>query len=150
MSLSWKSNFISTEFRIFRGKVIAGILRTSSWKNEGYGELDGNLLRFKTKGFLQKITEIRDIEGEKVLGQIQFHFMSSSATITYDHIDYNWKFASWSMRKWNVSNGNAHAAFKKTGFWQKEGEIEDQEIPPAVILASLYAHIHFRKVAAAA
>ena len=40
-ALSWKANFNGTEYRIFRGKVIAGLLKTSNWKNSGHGELDG-------------------------------------------------------------------------------------------------------------
>jgi hypothetical protein len=150
MSLSWKSNFASTEFRIFRGRVIAGLLKATTWKNEAYGELDGNLLRFKTKGFFQKNTEIRDIEGARLLGSIQFHYFRRSATITYNDLEYHWQFLPWSARKWQVKKGEDYAVFKQTGFWQKTGEIDNEGIPAPIVLVSLYVHIHYRKLSAAA
>ncbi|MCE6990731.1 hypothetical protein [Dyadobacter sp. CY323] len=149
MSLTWKSNFSGTEHRIFRGKIIAGLLKTSTWKNEGYGELNGHLVRFKTKGFLQKKTDIQSIDGDKILGNIEFHFLKSAATITYNDISYEWKFEPWSRRKWFVANNGTRADFKLSGFWQKTGEVQNEDIPAAVLLASLYTFIYFQKTSAA-
>jgi hypothetical protein len=149
MTLSWKSNLSGTEYRIFRGKVIAGLLKTSNWKNEAYGELNGYLLRFKTKGLLQKRAEILSIEGDRILGNIEFHLLKSTATIHYDGISYEWKFRPWSRRKWFVANNGTHSEFRLTGFWQKSGEVESDDVPAAILLASLYTFIYFQKTSAA-
>jgi hypothetical protein len=147
-ALSWKSNFNETECRIFRGKVIAGIVKISFWKSDGYGELDGHMLRFTTKGFFDRRTEIRDIEGTKVLGSIDYNLWTSSASIDYNEIRYKWKFGSWARRKWIVSGEGKEAVFESSGFWRREGRIINEDIPPPVILASLFVQAYFRKLSA--
>lgn len=147
-ALSWKSNFNETECRIFRGKVIAGILKTSLWKYDGRGELDGYMLRFKTKGFLQRHTEIRDIEGTRVLGSIEYNLLGSSAWIVYDNIRYKWKFESWTRRKWLVKTEEDEALFEPSGFWKREGQVTNEAIPAPVILASFFVQAYFRKISA--
>lgn len=149
-ALSWKSSFSGTECRIFRGKVIAGLLKTSAWKNEGYGELDGHMLKFKTKGFFQKQTEILDIEGVQVLGNIEYNLFKNSAWITYEGSRFKWQYDSWLRSKWSVSAEPAVASFSLKGFWKNEGEVSIEDIPPAVILASFFVKVYFNKVAAAA
>lgn len=148
-ALSWKSNFTETECRIFRGKVIAGILKTTLWKYDGRGELDGYMLRFRTKGFFQRKTQILDIEGEKVLGDIDYNLLGSSAWITYDEIRYKWRFESWVRRKWVVGNSEFEARFEPIGFWRREGRVINEDIPPPVILASFFVQAYFRKISAA-
>lgn len=148
-ALSWKSNFTETECRIFRGKVIAGILKISSWKYDGHGELDGYMLTFRTKGFFTRHTEIRDIEGTKVLGGIDYNFLGNTAWITYDGMTFKWKFESWTRRKWVVGNNESEAVFEPNGFWKKEGHVANEDIPPPVILASFFVQAYFRKISAA-
>nr|WP_295929228.1 hypothetical protein [uncultured Dyadobacter sp.] len=148
-ALSWKSNFNETECRIFRGKVIAGILKTSVWKYDGHGELDGYMLRFKTKGFFKRHTEIRDIEGSSILGGIDYNLLGTSARITYNEMHYHWKFESWTRRKWLVGNGEEEAVFEPTGFWKREGRFTNDEIPPPIILAAFFVQAYFRKISAA-
>jgi hypothetical protein len=149
MSLICKSNFTGTECRIFRGKLIAGILKTSSWNEEGYGELDGNMLRFRSQGFWKKTIDITDIEGQKVLGQMQFRYLKGTATITYSGQNFKWQFDSWTMRNWTVKNEEGSAGFKSTSWWKPDGELANEGVPAAVLLASLYVANHFRKIAAA-
>jgi hypothetical protein len=147
--LTWKSSFTEKETHIFRGKLIVGLLKTNAWKSEAHAELDGYLLRFKDKGFFKRITEIQDIEGNKIFGEIKYSGWGRSATITYEEVAYEWKYKSWIDRSWHVQRGEDKAEFKLTHFWGKKGEIENENIPPAVILAALYARLHFKKVAAA-
>jgi len=103
MSLTWKSNFTGTEYRIFRGKVIAGLLKRHLWKEQGYGEFDGNMLRLKSKGFWKITTQILDIEGRQVLGEIKYHPLKGTATISYRDIDYKWQHKSWLRGTWYVT-----------------------------------------------
>lgn len=147
-ALSWKSNFNETECRIFRGKVIAGILKTSLWKYDGRGELDGHMLTFRTKGFFQRHTEIRDINSSQVLGTIDYNLFKSTARIVYAGARYQWHFDSWLRRKWLVSDGETEAHFEPTGFWKREGRVVNEDIPPPVILASFFVQAYFRKIMA--
>jgi len=148
-ALSWKSNFTETECRIFRGKVIAGILKTTLWKYDGRGELDGHMLTFKSKGLFSSHTEIRDIEGQRVLGDIDCNVFRSKASITFDGISYDWRFESWLRGKWVVSNGESKARFEPVGFWKREGNVINEDIPPPVILASFFVQALFHKISSA-
>jgi hypothetical protein len=149
MSLTWQSNFGHTEFRIFRGKVIAGLLRTSLWKDDGYGELDGYMLRFRTTGFWKRKTELLDIEGSQVLGTIEYNVMRSRASITYGGETYYWKYASWTKRSWSVEFADGSAVFNSIGFWGNKGEIVTEQIAGAVVLSALFVHRHFARMTAA-
>ncbi|MCF2491667.1 hypothetical protein [Dyadobacter sp. CY347] len=150
MSLSWKSNLSGTECRIFRGKLIVGILKTNFWKSTGYGELNGHLLRFKNEGLLNTITKILDIDGAKVLGEIKYNIWNGSATITYEDELYEWKYESWTRKKWFVKTGEEATEFTLTSFWKDEGTLDNESVSPAVILAALYVSSHLRTIMSAA
>ncbi|SKC19324.1 hypothetical protein [Dyadobacter psychrophilus] len=149
MSLSWKSNISGTECRIFRGKVIVGLLKTSLWKDAGYGELNGYLLRFTTDGILKRVTKILDIDGQKELGQIRYNLWKGSAVISYENEQYEWKFESWTRRKWSVRHSEDVAEFSLTSFWKNEGVVEEESISGAVVLSALFANAYLRKISAA-
>jgi len=150
MSLSWKSNISGTECRIFRGKLIVGILKTNFWKSTGYGELNGYLLRFKNEGLLNTVTKILDIDGTKVLGEIKYNVWNGSAKITYEDERYDWKYESWTRKKWFVKNLEDATEFTLTSFWKDEGTVDNESVSPAVILAALYVSSHLRTIMSAA
>lgn len=102
MALTWKTSFSGKECRIFRDKLIVGILKTSIWKGDAYGELNGYMLLFKPLGFWKRSTQILDIEGKKVLGKIEYNWWKSSAVITYEEVTYEWKYLSWNRKRWDV------------------------------------------------
>lgn len=149
MTLQWKSSMSGNEIRIFRGKLISGLLKRSTWKNEGYGELNGFMVRFKTKGFWKPVTHIFDIEGEKELGTIQYKTWKNTATITYENQSYEWQFDSWMRKKWHIRQNDNRAGFTKTSVWKNEGTIEIEDISPAIVLAGLFIYGYFWKIAAA-
>ena len=150
MALTWKTSFSGKEYRIFRGKLIVGILKTSMWKEDAYGELNGYMLLFKPLGFWKKTTQILDIEGKRELGKIEYNWWKSSAVITYEEVLYEWKYQSWSRKSWDVKGPEESAGFSLSGFWRNEGNIEYEDMPGAIILAALYVQSYFSKVAAAA
>lgn len=149
MTLQWKSSMSGNEIRILRGKLISGLLKRSSWKNEGYGELNGFMVRFKTKGFWKPVTQILDIEGEKELGSIQYNSWKGSATITYDNKTYSWKFDSLMRESWQIGHEDDFVKFSKPNIWQNKGNLEMENISPAVVLAGLFVYGYFWKMAAA-
>jgi len=148
MQLIWKSTFRGNESRIFRGKVLAGLLKISSWKDNAYGELDGHMLRFKTHGFWKRYTQILSIEGDKEIGRIDYNMWKSTASITYQEFEYQWKFASWKRNKWSVINSEVAAYFTKTSLWKNEGEIELDHIPSSIVLIGLFVSKYFERISA--
>ena len=150
MALTWKASFSGKEYRIFRGKLIVGLLKTSMWKGDAYGELNGYMLLFKPLGFWKKTTQILDIEGKKELGRIEYNWWKNSAVITYEDMMYEWKYQSWSHKSWDVKGPEESVNFLLSSLWRNEGNIEYEDTPGAVILAALYVQSHFSKVTSAA
>ena len=150
MTLAWKSSWVGKECRIFRGKIIVGLLKTSAWKTDAYGELNGHLLTFKPKGFWKSETKILDIEGKNELGKIEYNFWKSTALITYQQISYEWKFNSWKRMDWEVKGAEETARFVKKSMWNNEGTIEYESTPAPIILAAMYVQVHFIRMTAAA
>jgi hypothetical protein len=74
---------------------------------------------------------------------------SLTARITYDWMSFKWKFVSWTRRKWVVGNNESEALFEPAGFWKREGRITNEDIPPPVILASLFVKAYFNKISGA-
>ena len=138
-----------SECRIFRGKLIVGILKTNFWKNSGYGELNGYLLKFKNVGLFNTITKILDIDGTKQLGEIKYNFWKGSATIAYEDELYEWKFESWTRKKWTVQHSEEVTEFELLSFWKNDGEVQNESVSPAVILAALYVNYYLRTISAA-
>lgn len=149
MNLKWESTFSGNETRIFRGKLIVGLLKRSTWKDDAQAELNGHMVRFKTKGFWKPSTKILDIEGTKELGQIEYNSWKSTAVITYEDQTYEWAFDSWMWKAWHIKNSEGQAVYLKTNIWKNKGDVEAENISPAVILAGLFVYSYFQKMAAA-
>lgn len=150
MTLQWTSTMIGKETRIFRGKLIVGLLKRSLWKDDAYGELDGYMVRFKTTGFWKRKTAILDIEGVKQLGHIEYNFWKTSAVITYEERFCSWTFDSWMRKSWKIVGGQDQAIYSKPSVWKNKGDIEVDNMSPVMILAGLFVYGYFQKAAAAA
>jgi len=150
MTLTWKTSWTGKECRIFRDKIIVGLLKTSVMRGDAYGELHGHLLVFKPISFWKTGTRILDIEGKTELGKIDYNWWKSTAVITYQDLVYEWNYESWTRKKWMVKSADNAAHFVRKGFWQSEGTIEYEDIPAPVILAAIYVQNYFMIMAASA
>lgn len=150
MTLTWTTSLGGREYRIFRGKLIAGLFKTSVWKGDGYGELNGYMITFKPKGFWQSETIIFDIEGKRELGNITYKFWKQRAEIRYEGEVYYFRYTSWTHQSWEVTKDNDFANFKSTGFWKNKGDVYSEGLSGAVVLSAFYAHQHFTRINAAA
>lgn len=150
MSLRWQSSSGGNEIRIFRDRIVAGILKISLWKGDAYGELNGYMLRFKNKGFWKNDTRILDIEGTKESGSISYNFWKGTASIIFEGERYLWQYRSWWKGSWRVSRGEEVIDFTTTGFWKSEGVVEMEGLSPALVLTGLFIQSHFARMAASA
>lgn len=150
MALNWKTSWTGKECRIFREKLIVGLLKTKMWNGIAHGELFGHMLAFKPEGFFRRSTEILDINQTIVLGKIEYNWWKSSATITYQNQVFNWKFNSWTRKSWVVSSNATSGYFKRTSVWKNEGTIEQEDLPAPIVLAALYVQAHFLRMTGAA
>jgi hypothetical protein len=138
MIVTWKTSSWSTQYHIFRDRIITGILKKQAWTRQGYGEFNGAMLRFRSTGFLNSGTVITDIEGERELGTIVFDRWRSTASVIYQGHMYAWKYESWKRNAWMISDQDDFAKYKITNFWKGEGVIEIEGLPPALVLIGLF------------
>ena len=151
MSITWKSKGMRKEYRIFRDKIIVGILKKEAWKRKAYGEYNGAMLQFSPKGFWNTGTIISDIEGNKQLGSIEYGGWKSTATVTFQDQNFEWKYTSgWKRNEWTISGGNNFATYKVTSIWKGEGAIETEGVSAALVLIGLFIHDHFETMTTAA
>ena len=150
MGLSWKSSLGGTEIRIFNGKQIVGIIKSELIKTAAYGELYGSMLRFKSKGFWKKHTQILDIEGQKQLGEIQYNLLKGTAEISFEDHSYEWSYDNWFRKSWQIKNSIESSSFVKTSVWKNEGDIENDDLPRPVLLIGLYINTVFQNLSAGA
>lgn len=149
-SITWKSNGMRQEYRIFRNKIIIGLLKKETWKRAAYGEYNGAMLRFKPKGFWNTETLIYDIEGNNQLGSIEYNSWKSIATVTFQDQTFECRYESaWKRNKWTITNGNDSANYIVTSIWKGEGEIEAEGVHPGIVLIGLFIHDHFETMTAA-
>ncbi len=135
---------LAREFRLFNGKQIIGILKNDFWNRKAYGEFKGFLVRFEHQGLGKKQARILDIEGEKVLGSIEFNSSPRAATISYDGEYFSWSPLKGKPRgSWLVGNEEEASKYLAKGSIGSQGEITDAYLPPIVLLAGLYIRGYF-------
>ena len=150
MSLRWEASVTGGEFRIFREKIIAGILKVSLVKGDAYGELNGFMLRFKNKGFWNRTTQILDIEGVRELGGISYNFWKGTAVVDYEDKTYHWQYKTWRRQKWQLLDGNEVIGYESTSLWKGTGNIDNAYLSPALVLTGLFIHSHFVRMTSTA
>ncbi len=137
---------LAREYRLFNGKQIIGILKNDFWNRKAYGEFKGFLVRFESAGFGKKEARILDIEGVKVLGNIEFKTSPRAASVTYEGENFGWNTLKEKPRgSWTVGNEEEESRYLAEGSVGSRGKITDAYLPPVVLLAGLYVRGYFLK-----
>ena len=137
---------LAREYRLFNGKQIIGILKNDFWNRKAYGEFKGFLVRFESQGFGKKEARILDIEGEKVLGSIEFKTSPRAAVIAYEGENFDWSILKEKPRgSWMVGNEVEESQYLAEDTMGSKGTITDAYLPPVVLLAGLYIRGYFLK-----
>ncbi len=137
---------LASEYRLFNGKQIVGLLKNNFLNRKAYGELHGFLVRFEKKGFGNKTARILDIEGEKVLGTLNFGSSPRSVAMDYEGERFAWSLSQKKPRgSWSVVGTEETAEYRAEDGTGSKGSIKDAYLPPVVLLAGFYAHGYFFK-----
>lgn len=144
MNLSWKMLGLAREYRLFNEKQIVGLLKNNVWTSQAYGEFKGHLMRFEKDSKRRHWVSILEIEGEQVLGTIEFGLFPRTATIRHEGETYTWR----SLKKkgkssWAVGNAEEENQYQASGWIGSQGIIAEGYLPAVVTMAGLYIHGYF-------
>lgn len=132
------------EVRLYRGKLIIGMLRHKSYKQDAYGEFLGTMLRFRRKGFFDKYVTLLDIEGNRSLGSIHFQEWGKKVVIEYMDKVYE-GYLDNAAKEWVIDNPEeGELAFRCPSSKSNEVEFELNYMEPAVVLATFYVRRQYR------
>jgi hypothetical protein len=149
MTVTWKTTGWAQQYRIFRDKIIVGILKKEGWKGEVLGEYNGAMLRFRPTGFWKTGTVISDVEGTRELGMIEYDTWKSIGKVTFQDKEYEWKYESWKQNKWSISHEEEFAKYAVTNVWRGEGSIDIEGIAPELVIIGLFIDDHYKMLGAA-
>lgn len=139
MTIHWKTAHSGTTFHLFRGKLVAGLLKLNFRRTSGYGELQGHLVRFETSGLWNPKTRILTIDGNRELGFITYTRWKYNAQIVLEGQTFLWKKQDWMWRSWIIQEGTDLILFQQEGLWKKQGTITGSgSESPVLLLAGLY------------
>jgi hypothetical protein len=104
--LFWEKGIFEGTYKIYSEKKLVGKLKENPWTGSAIGELNGKKYSFKTKGFLNKETQIVDLEKNLVVGKITHDSLMSKAMIEYSGKVANWRFNSAWNTNWSAVDSN--------------------------------------------
>lgn len=123
--------------RIYRNKLIIGMLNKSPFKQDAYGEFLGTMLRFSGTRFFNTKIRILDIEGTKIVGEIRFKNWFKEVTVTYQNQAYPGRLSDDSGR-WLIEDQGQEIRFESPSLSETTSIFEQNNMNPAVVLATLY------------
>jgi|SRR6056297_108856 len=143
--MKWKSNFFSSNYRIFEDEEKIGYLKEKAFRNTAKAKLKEAGLKFQKKGFFKDETEIRDLETGDKRGQILYNGWGSKAQFMLNGQNYELKYTNIWNTKWTVydESGEAIINYKSSTF---SGNIETDKTDEALILAGLYIHNYYVQI----
>jgi hypothetical protein len=146
MTIRWQTIGIAREYRLFQEKQIVGLLKNNFWNRQAYGELRGHLMRIVVHRYGKRHARILDIEGQQLLGTIEFHFSPRSATIYHDNQRYHWTRADKKTPSgWSIYLEAEKTEYDSADFLSTEGTITTPYLHPVVMLTGLFVQGYFLK-----
>jgi|SRR6056297_7070 len=138
---TWKKKFFSETYRIFdKGKQI-GTFRNRPFSQTSDAEINGKQYRFKTKGFFQQHTEIRDDKDGTLIGEIRYGSWRTRATISLQNKTYKWKYDNIWSSKWSLTDGSSvHLNYAGSS---TSGRVESNTDDDLLLLLGLYVMNYF-------
>jgi len=145
-TLNWKKPLLSCSFKLFSNQIEVGQLKDSEFSRSAFGSLNGQNLKFTSKGHLHPRTEIRDMESNEVVGRISYNVWYPKAQIEYKGQIAFWKFSNHWGNKWGLFNSQGlKLSFKGHSY---KGSIKLNEANDAMVLAGLYVSNYYWRLTA--
>ncbi len=134
---------LTGEARIYRGKLIVGMLKNTFVNQDAYGEFLGTMLRFRKKKFLSKKVSVLDIEGKKEVGEILFADWGRKVTVQYNNKMYLGELSGKSGQ-WCMEDKEEDIVFESPSVSVKKGMFEQNYMNPAIVLATVYIRAYYK------
>ena len=145
VEINWKKNFFAEVYKINAyGKQI-GELKDKTFSKTATAVLNDRHYSFRTTGFFQQHTEIRDEAANKVIGEITYGTSLTKATININGEVTHWKYTNTWNTKWRVFNDRG-VEINYRGSAQN-GTISSNTEDPLLILSGLFITHYFWQIA---
>ncbi len=143
--MKWKSNFFSSNYRIFEDEQEIGYLKEKTFRNTAKAQLRDTGLKFRKKGFFKDETEIFDLASDEKRGQILYNGWGSKASFMLNGQNYTLKYTNIWNTKWTVydESGEAIINYNSSTF---SGKIETDETDEALLLTGLFVHNYYVQI----
>ena len=140
---TWKTKLFSRKFDIYSYDNLCGTLKKEGWSRKTYGELNGRIVLFETKGFVKHETIITNQADNSLIGTIKFNFWRSRSQISYNNKEYIWQFDNFWHTMWSVSNENGYLVrYHVNGL---NGIIDTYTDDPVLILAGFFIRNYYKQ-----
>ena len=143
-NLKWKKEFFSGTYNIYSKEQFIGKLKNSSFSQKAEGEINGKKYTFRTKGFFNQHTEIRDAIDNKVIGNITYNGWMTKATLSILDKKITWKYDNLWNTKWSIFDSES-IEIKYSGS-SSSGQINSNTDDELLILSGLFVTNYYWQI----
>lgn len=143
MKYTWEETSVAGKLRIYRGKLIVGMLNRTWGGSDAYGEFLGTMLRFRKQDFLGHKISILDIEGASEIGDVVMDHWDKKMTIVYLNKTYLGELSD-KTGQWHVADKDEDILFEPPLISETKGEFEQNYMNPAIVLTTFYIRSHYK------
>ena len=144
---TWKKGLFARTYEIFSGLTRIGSLHDNPFSLSSEGEINGRVYTYRTVGFFNQKTEIKDNLEGRIIGEIEFGRWMTSATLTIRNIPVNWKYDNWKNTSWRIYNPGGDLINYKGS--TTKGVIESYTVDDLLLLSGLFVSNYFKQTTVA-
>lgn len=134
--LHWKKRFFDHTTTIHSADGEIGYLKENSWKQRAEGKVNNRSYAYRTRGFINQVTEILDPSTDYTVGKIEYNTWRNKATLTYLDQSFHWQYDNTWQSRWSITDEQGlNISFQ--GNLQK-GSIEGEDLNEFLILTGLF------------
>ena len=134
--IHWKKPIFNNASSIYSADGKIGELTENQWKQTAEGELNNRKYSYRTRGFINQLTEIVDPASKDIVGKIEYNTWKSSATITYLDQSFHWKYDNPWQTRWSITDKlGVSTNFQGN---QLKGSIEGPDLSEFLVLTGLF------------
>jgi hypothetical protein len=135
LKLKWKKKIFSNVYKIYGDNQQSGELSKRSFSKTSTAALNDKRYTYRTTGFFEQFTEIKD-KSENKIGEIKYGSWMTRATINLGEKTYHWKYCNMWNSEWSLYDENEIKITYRGS--SSTGNIHSNTDDPLLLLTGLY------------